>query len=176
MRSPTTARDEALVRSLYQSHGRALLAYVTRMSGGDWATAEDVVQETLLRAWRHPEGIRDREAPVRAWLFTIARNIFIDRMRAKSKRPQEVSASYDQEPSECDRTDRVLNSIVVSDALNRLSPEHREVLFETYLRGRTIVNAASVLGIREGTAKSRSYYAISTLRELLSGQENLVQE
>ncbi|SFR29888.1 RNA polymerase sigma-70 factor, ECF subfamily [Lentzea waywayandensis] len=176
MRSPASARDEALVRSLYQEHGRALLAYVTRLSGGDWAVAEDVVQETLVRAWRHPEVIRNREVSVRAWLFTVARNVFVDKVRARSKRPQEVPDCYENQPRECDQTGDVLNSVVVSEALGRLSREHREVLVETYLHGHTIVNAASVLGIREGTARSRSYYAICALRELLSGQDNLVQE
>src|SRR5689334_19373536 len=49
-------RDEALVRSLYEEHGRSLLAYATRLTG-DHAAAEDVVQETLVRAWRHAEAM-----------------------------------------------------------------------------------------------------------------------
>ncbi|WP_410971757.1 sigma factor, partial [Salmonella sp. SAL4437] len=59
-----------------------------RLTGGDRAQAEDVVQETLLRAWKHPEALAGR--PVRPWLFTVARNLVVDAHRAKRARPTET--------------------------------------------------------------------------------------
>ncbi|MEU3649859.1 sigma-70 family RNA polymerase sigma factor [Lentzea sp. NPDC034063] len=174
MSSPTEVRDEALVRSLYRTHGQMLLSYVTRLTGGDWATAEDVVQETFMRAWQHPEVFRRSDRPVRGWLMTVARNLLIDKARARSKRPREVPYAC-EEHTESDRTEHVLNSIVVFKALSRLSFEQREVLLQTYLCDRTFSNAAAGLGIREGTAKSRAHYAISALRHILSGQDDLIQ-
>lgn len=174
MSSSAEVRDEALVRLLYRTHGQMLLSYVTRLAGGDWATAEDVVQETFMRAWQHPEVICRSERPVRSWLITVARNLLIDKVRARSKRPREVLYAC-EEHAESDRTEHVLNSIVVFRALNRLSVEQRDVLLQTYLFDRTFSNAAAGLGIREGTAKSRAHYAISALRHILSGQDDLIE-
>src|SRR5882724_2910718 len=91
---PERVRDEALVRSLYEEHGRSLLAYATRLTG-DHAAAEDVVQETLVRAWRHADDLENGKGSVRGWLLTVARNIVVDRARARASRPQEV-----EEPAE----------------------------------------------------------------------------
>ena len=76
-----SATDERLMRELYAEHAGVLLGYVRRLVGGDTVRAEDVVQETLLRAWQHPEALhRDRPggASVRAWLLTVARHLVID--------------------------------------------------------------------------------------------------
>src|SRR5215469_14931217 len=69
-------RDEELVRALYAEHAAALLRFTLRMTDGDRQRAEDIVQETLLRAWLHPEAIAER--PARPWLFAVARNLAVD--------------------------------------------------------------------------------------------------
>src|ERR1700742_3755411 len=84
--------DEALVRSVYDEHGRALLAYATRLTG-DRAIAEDVVQETLVRAWQHREVLVNGKGSVRGWLLTVARTLITDRARARAARPTEVAES-----------------------------------------------------------------------------------
>ena len=66
--------ETALMRMLYDEHAAALWRYAVRLTG-DPARAEDVVQETLLRAWQHPEVSEDAERSARAWLFTVARNL-----------------------------------------------------------------------------------------------------
>jgi RNA polymerase sigma-70 factor (ECF subfamily) len=66
-----------------------------------------------------------------------------------------------------DDTDRVLQSMTVSDALRELSQSHREILIETYFRGRTVPEAAEKLNLPLGTAKSRVYYALRALRTAL---------
>src|SRR6201992_4456045 len=65
--------DEAYIRALYAEHGGALLRYALHLTGGDKQRAEDLVQETVLRAWRHPEALVDR--PARPWLFAVARHL-----------------------------------------------------------------------------------------------------
>lgn len=74
-------RDEKLLRTLYDEHGGPLLAYVERLVRGDRQQAEDIVQETLVRAWRNAERLAGDTA--RPWLFAVARNIAIDRARAR---------------------------------------------------------------------------------------------
>lgn len=157
--------DEALIRSLYEEHGRALLAYAQRLTG-DRSAAEDVVQETLIRAWKHPEALVNGKGSVRGWLLTVTRNIITDRYRAKAARPTEVAESVTTQPVEQDHAEAVVNSIVVVEALDRLSPDHRDVLLEIYFRGRSVAEAAQALGIPPGTVKSRSHYALKALRDM----------
>ncbi|MBB5959275.1 RNA polymerase sigma-70 factor (ECF subfamily) [Saccharothrix tamanrassetensis] len=169
-RKRETAADEALIRSLYEEHGRALLAYATRLTG-DRAAAEDVVQETLVRAWRHPDALVNGRGSVRGWLLTVTRNIVTDRIRARAARPREVAETPATPPVERDHADSVVNSVVVLEALDRLSSDHRDVLVEIYFRGRTVTEAAQALGVPPGTVKSRSHYALRALRETFVGQQ-----
>ena len=81
-----TGADEDVVRALYAEHGDALFAHALRLSGGDRQRAEDLVQETLVRAWRHPDVLDPERGSVRAWLFTTARNLSIDAWRRRSSR------------------------------------------------------------------------------------------
>ncbi|MFF4319040.1 sigma-70 family RNA polymerase sigma factor [Streptomyces sp. NPDC001568] len=167
---PRTRRgstDEALIRTVYEEHGHALLAYATRLTG-DRAAAEDVVQETLIRAWRHSEVLVNGKGSVRGWLLTVARNIITDRYRAKAARPAEVSGSSAAPPVELDHADSVVDSMTVLGALDRLTPEHRDVLTELYYRQRSVAEAADRLGIPAGTVKSRAHYALKALREVFS--------
>ena len=154
--------DEDLMRALYNEHAGPLLRYAMHLMSGDRQRAEDIVQETLLRAWQHPEAIADR--PARPWLFAVARNLAIDAYRAKRARPHEVGEAALEVLPGSDDADRALESWAVADALRELRPEHRNVLLETYYRGKSVAEAASALGIPAGTVKSRTFYALRALR------------
>ncbi|MGP4014778.1 sigma-70 family RNA polymerase sigma factor [Saccharopolyspora sp. 5N708] len=156
--------DEALVRSLFEEHGKAMLAYATRLLG-DRAAAEDVVQEALLRAWRHPDSLVNGKGSVRGWLLTVVRNLVTDKVRARAARPTEVAETPTTVAVDGDHADRVVDTMVVMAALDNLSPEHREVLEHVYLHGRSVGETAEALGIPPGTVKSRSYYGLRALRE-----------
>jgi len=157
------------LRELHDAHAAALLAFATRLCDGDRGRAQDVVQETLLRAWQHPEALEPERGPARAWLFTVARNLAIDSRRARASRPVEVGdAPLDLVPSSGDDIDRALDSWLVADALGTLTAAHREVLLETFYRGRSVAEAAAVLGVPPGTVKSRAYYALRALRVALA--------
>lgn len=142
--------------------------YATRLLG-DPVAAEDVVQETLIRLWRHPDVLTNGKGSVRSWLLTVVRNIVIDRSRAQRSRPREVEEIPHRPPVQRDHADAVTASITVAEALGTLSAEHREVLQQVYLHDRNLDDAARALDVPKGTVKSRSYYAIRALREVLGG-------
>jgi RNA polymerase sigma-70 factor (ECF subfamily) len=164
--------DEAALRILHDEHAGALLSYALRLARGDRQRAEDIVQETLLRAWSHLDATRN-DRPVRPWLFTIARNVAVDEHRARKARPIEVGDDSLEVVGVDDEIDRALEAWLVTDAVSSLSEAHRHVLVETYYRGRTVDEAASVLGIPPGTVKSRTFYALKALR--LAFQERGVE-
>src|ERR1700753_2572108 len=102
--------DEALVRSLFQEHGRAMLAYATQLTR-DRQAAEDVVQEALVRAWRNPESLINGKGSVRGWLLTVSRNLVIDQGRARDARAPESREEAPDLPSNEDHAEQVVNSM-----------------------------------------------------------------
>ena len=115
--------DESLVRELYAEHAAPLLRYALRMTDGDRQRAEDIVQETIFRAWQHPEAISER--PARPWLFAVARNLAVDAHRARKARPQEVGEGALELVPVPDEADRVLESWAVRSEERRVGKECR---------------------------------------------------
>jgi RNA polymerase sigma-70 factor (ECF subfamily) len=155
----------ALMQQLHDEHAGALWGYCLRLTGNDRAHAEDLLQETLLRAWRSSRLLDESRGSVRSWLFTVARNIAIDEWRTRRTRT-EVSVAEPPEHTDIgrDHTDQLLLSWVVADALSRLSEDHRAVLVCCYYRGMSVAEAARQLDVPEGTVKSRTHYALRALR------------
>lgn len=154
---------EDLIRMLYAEHGAALLAYATRLTG-DRGRAEDLVQETLLRAWQHADALAADSRPLRPWLLTVIARLAVDAHRARRARPAETSSDALAQLAAPDHLERALQVWQVADGLAALSPAHRAVLVQTYYRSRSVAEAAAVLGVPPGTVKSRVYYALRALR------------
>jgi RNA polymerase sigma-70 factor, ECF subfamily len=154
------AQADELLDLLYAEHAVPLLAYVQRMLGGDRFQAEDVVQETFLRAWRNAGRL---SGDARPWLFTVARRIVIDVRRQRRPAPA-GAAPVSPATAAPDELEQALLSWDVTEAFRTLSADHRAVLVEVHFRDRSIAEAARVLEIPEGTVKSRTYYALHALR------------
>ncbi|WP_249416551.1 sigma-70 family RNA polymerase sigma factor [Streptomyces sp. TS71-3] len=152
------------MRALYQEHAGPLFGYVLRLVAGDRQRAEDVVQETLIRAWKNAGQLHRATGSVRPWLVTVARRIVIDGHRSRQARPQEVDPTPLEVVPADDEIDRALWLMTLSDALGDLTPAHRDVLVETYFKGRTVNEAAEVLGVPGGTVRSRVFYALRSLK------------
>jgi RNA polymerase sigma-70 factor (ECF subfamily) len=158
--------DEVITK-LYRDNGTFVLSYVTGLLK-DRHLAEDVVQETMLRAWLHCAHFSAERGSVRGWLIRVAHNIAMDKVRMRRSRPDEVAggAAPGALVTE-DHSDALLTALQVRHALARLSPGHRDVLEQVYLNGCTARETAGRLGIPEGTVFSRAYYALRILRREL---------
>ncbi|RSS60840.1 sigma-70 family RNA polymerase sigma factor [Streptomyces sp. WAC06614] len=167
----THRTDEHLLAQLQQAYGKALFGFLLGLTYGDRQRAEDLVQETLVRAWKHPEALENGGLhSLRPWLWTVGRRLAIDARRARMVRPDEVATdALDQAPHLDDRMDAAVAALDVREALRRLSPEHRAVLDQIYFRGASVGEAAEALGIPPGTVKSRTYYALRVLRTVMPG-------
>jgi RNA polymerase sigma-70 factor (ECF subfamily) len=159
---------DELTAQLYREHAAPLLRYVLGLTGGDRHHAEDIVQETLLRAWRNSERLAVADGSVRPWLVTVARRLVIDQHRRRQARPSEVSDAALEFVAAEDDVSKALSTMEVSELLDTLTPSHREALVETYLKGRTVNEAAAKLGIPPGTVKSRVYYGLRSLKLALA--------
>ena len=144
---------EVLVRRLYEEHGKSILAYAIRLTG-DRSVAEDVVQETLVRAWRHGADTNGQSVG-RAWLFMVVRDVAAERTRETGP----VHAEQE------------MDSMQVLQAMGSLSPERRAVLADVYIHGSSVGEASEKLGIPPDTVKSRRYNALQSLRKLLGERE-----
>jgi RNA polymerase sigma-70 factor (ECF subfamily) len=157
---------DAAIRQLYSHYAGALHAYVEQFCP-DRASADDIVQETFIRAWRHLPQLSADDRPVRPWLFRVARNLLTDANRAARARPMTVPEQPAGEVETDSRMEEILDRQLVSAALQRLSLAHQTVLVETFYRGGTMAAVARELGIPHGTARSRLHYALDAMRKQL---------
>ncbi|NVM98040.1 sigma-70 family RNA polymerase sigma factor [Arthrobacter sp. SDTb3-6] len=160
-RTGTPTREEAM-RALHRDYAVQLTRFVQRLTS-EGTVAQDVVAETLLRAWEHPDVLQRTEPALRGWLFTVARNLVIDDWRSARHR-REIGTDQLPEHPGPDQTDRILDAWLVEDALLTLTPEHREVIRLAYFDGKDTRSIGAALGVPDGTVKSRLHYGLRALR------------
>jgi len=168
MTTTTGTLDSRVLADLYRMHGRSVHKYLRTLTNGDAHLAEDILQETFLRAWCTPR-LAHRPEAARPWLVTVARNLVIDRVRLRNRRPQEAGeAALAHLPTERCEISRVVDSITLAEAMARLTPSRREVVVQMYLQGRSSEEVSAALGIPVGTVKSRAHSALRSLRVQLA--------
>jgi RNA polymerase sigma factor (sigma-70 family) len=175
--------DEALLSGLAADDADAATAFTRRFQARvyglvlaivrDEGTAEEVAQETFMRAWKHARTYDPRRGRVATWLLTIARNLAIDVVRVKRAEPLDpelvasklqragVAGTPADEGSPPDEREHV------REAIAELPPEQRRALFLAAYLGRTAQEIGELEGIPLGTAKSRIRTAMLKLRDSL---------
>ncbi|WP_424936166.1 MULTISPECIES: sigma-70 family RNA polymerase sigma factor [Bacteria] len=156
------AREAEALRELFTRHYAAVLRHViARTRNRD--DADDIAQEVFLRAWQHKHILNDDPSMVRAWMFTVARNLVIDQARSARNR-HEVKNEPAPERLAPDDVEKVHTRILVRDLLRTLGDRQREAVVHSFFAERSTTELARELGIAEGTAKSRVHYGIRALR------------
>ncbi len=174
LRDLRSGRGEDAARALYRTYSGELYGFALNRLG-EHGLAEEVVQDVFARVWRHAGEYDRGRGSVRTWLYGITRNAIIDLERHRSRRPpvagrdvEEGEAGPQDEPIE-----RALLRWQVQSALERLTPEHREVVRLAHLGGLSVGEIADLTGVPTGTVKSRTYYALQNLRLALDEMEAL---
>jgi RNA polymerase sigma-70 factor (ECF subfamily) len=162
---PPESPDDAL-RTLYVQHRHAVLAYAEGFTQ-DRGQAEDIVQETFLRAWRHLPRLLADDRPIRPWLLQVARHLLIDAARAARTRPLVAEQNQDVDPAVDGGLEHLVDQTVLVDALGQLSERHRQIVVETFYADSPMHVTAARLGVPAGTARSRLHYALDHLRRQL---------
>lgn len=176
-----SASDEALLAGLASGDAEAAAAFVRRYQArifglaltmlGERELAEEVAQETFLRAWRHADAYDPRRSSVATWLLSITRNLAIDRLRMRRTHPVDPSEIGDRgevlwgsggaEGAETEVVD-------LRDALASLPAEQRRALLLAALFGYTAREIGAIEGAPLGTAKTRIRTALGKVRAVLT--------
>lgn len=161
--------DEEAFRTLYEAYAPRVKAYMMRL-GADAALAEELAQETLLVVWRKAELYSEEKGSATTWIYTIARNLRIDRLR-RELLVQELPSGLAEEPSEDPLPDEVVSgterSKRVKAALAALPKEQYEVVVLAYIDGLSHSEIAGRLRLPPGTVKSRMRLAYHKVRDAL---------
>ncbi|GGJ37124.1 RNA polymerase sigma factor [Streptomyces brasiliensis] len=159
--------DSAAMAVLYDRHAGWLHARLTRRCA-DPEVVREVLQDTFVTVWRSAAGHRGQEAG--GWLWTIAARRLVDARRAQERaaRGERPDTWHEPAPSTEERVLAGLEYGDVGTALDRISPELRDVLRATVVDGLTTRETARLLGIPEGTVKSRALRARAELRAALA--------
>jgi RNA polymerase sigma-70 factor, ECF subfamily len=141
------------------------------LTRGDRGRAEDLVQETMLRAWTHRSRLDIQHRSVRAWLTTVIRRLAVDAHRARRARPQEAELDEDQALTNGQAADAGIDEVSIRAAIATLPGPQRQVLAEVYYRDRSVAETARTLQIPPGTVKSRTFYGLRALRRALEADD-----
>jgi RNA polymerase sigma-70 factor, ECF subfamily len=161
-------RDGPLVE-LYGRYARRVYGLGVGLLG-DRGLAEDLVQETFLRLWRSAPRFDPSRGSVRTFLFTLARRAAVDLWRRRRALPT-ADGREPEALTDDDAFEALLLSLDVRDALDELTPKHREVLELHYRGGLTQAEISDRLEVPLGTVKTRTYHALRALKRKLEERE-----
>jgi RNA polymerase sigma-70 factor (ECF subfamily) len=161
--------DVEAFRALFDTYAPRVKSYMLRQ-GADPATAEELAQETLLAVWRKAALYSDEKGSATTWIFTIARNLRIDRLR-KEVAWQPLPENNEEQPSEDPAPDEQLSERErgerVRAMLAELPPDQSEVVNLAFIEGLSHSEIAKRLGLPLGTVKSRMRLAYQKIRDAL---------
>lgn len=165
--------DRDAFRALFLHFGPRVKALMMR-AGADREFAEDIMQDVMLTVWKKVHFFSPERGTAGAWIYAIARNARIDRLRRGSSRPHEDVNEIELAAPAAGGEDAVLatqRAERVAEALETLPEEQRRIVEYAYMHDMTQTEIARKLGLPLGTVKSRMRLAYAKLKEKLEGLE-----
>ena len=163
--------DREAFELLYRRYVRPLFGLALRRLG-DRGHAEDAVQEAFAAIWRSASTYRPERGAAGGWLYTVARNAIVDRLRRNGLATDaELPELVSSEPGPPDRAEESYVSWRVHRALEELQPREREVVELAYWSGMSQSEVADYLGLPLGTVKTRTRSGLARLASLLEGED-----
>jgi RNA polymerase sigma-70 factor, ECF subfamily len=162
-------RDREAFEVLYHRYVRPVLGLALR-GLRDRQLAEDAVQETFAAVWRSAASFRSERGAATPWLYTVARNAVIDRLRARAEPPSEASELVSTEPGPADHAQASFVAWRVHRALEELPDREREVIELAYWSDLSQREVAEHLHLPLGTVKTRTRSALARLAAILDGE------
>ena len=159
-------RDKAAFAALFDHFAPRLKTYVMRL-GASPATADELVQETMLTLWRRAESFDPRQATASTWIFTIARNKRIDALRRETRPdldPRDPALAAPPAVAADDAMATNESEVILRQAITALPEEQAELLRICYYGDKSHSQIAREMGLPLGTVKSRLRLALSRLR------------
>jgi RNA polymerase sigma-70 factor, ECF subfamily len=163
-------RDREAFEELYHRYVRSLMGLALRRLR-DRGRAEDAVQEIFAAVWRSAASYRPERGPAAPWLYAVARNAIIDRLRARNEPTAEAPETASSEPGPLERAESSYVSWRVHRALEELPEKEREVVELAYWSGMSQSEVAEYLHIPLGTVKTRTRSALSRLADVLDRED-----
>ncbi len=166
--------DHRAFERLLERHGQSIHAFLRRLCGNS-ADAEDLMQETFLKVWRHADQWRPGTVRLTTWLHRIARNLCIDAFRSKKRRPQEdesIDSRREVSATEMTQEENMMQKerlIAVSNCVADLPERQRTALVLCQYQGMSNREAAVVMEVSTDALESLLSRARRRLREQLSG-------
>lgn len=171
--------EEGAFSKLVERHLKTVYSFVIRFVG-DAQEAEDIAQETFLKAWKSLKQYKVESSKFKTWILRIARNTAIDYLRKRKNIPFSEFETEDGQnilvetvPDTAELPDllfaKLEDTATLSKAVAKLSPEAREVLLLHYTNGLTFLEIGEILGQPQNTVKSRHHRALLNLRTILDG-------
>lgn len=165
--------DEAALGEVYDQFSSFVFGLAQRVIGEPRA-AEDVSQEVFLHLWEHPDAFDPARGSLRTWLGTLTHRRAVDHIRREEARRRRAQREASRRPTSVPDVGELATALVVAEqvraALDVLPPEQRECIELAYFGGRTYREVAQVLGIPEGTAKSRLRLGLRRVAEALEAE------
>lgn len=169
LQSVGASRDRDAFIALFKHFAPLLKGFLLKSGGLEQETAEELVQETMLKVWNKAPGYSAAQASASTWIYTIARNTRIDWYRKQAREnPARLNADdiYDEQnaPSALSSIVQLRNRANIHEELKNLPPEQSEVLQLMYFKGKSGSEVATELRLPLGTVKSRIRLALNRMK------------
>jgi RNA polymerase sigma-70 factor (ECF subfamily) len=173
VRTRLGTRDEAALGEVYDQYSSFVYGLAQRVIG-DARAAEDVSQEVFLHIWEHPEAFDPTRGSLRTWLGTLAHRRAVDHVRREEARRRRAQRDATRRPTQIPDVEEMATALVTAErvrhALEVLPDDQRRAIQLAYFGGKTYRQVAEVLGIPEGTAKSRLRLGLRRVADALEAE------